>query len=759
MQRGIGLLALCFTVGFGLSIVFAEDSFFDELQTQAEPNLQTIQYFSRGSKPGTESAASKPQDFQTNAQEPEAYQPFVTPLPTRYERMKRSASQAVQTEQQKMKQSAGQLSKQYPWLKEEANATQSKIQQYKRSTPPLPTFTAETDEKPANLNAFVPQMPEQKSELKSAATVNSETKLKPFTDWNPNLRPLVSSETHQGAQIQTAAHEKATGISKPERKPSPLELILAEYEELESDKNKQDIQQTGTAEYNSTPFTVTTSKAAARTLPQSFKTELINEPIKTVAYEKPVAAPESVPGPTITQLGKNSGLPQIALEWVKRSTINVGQECQFDLVITNRGEHDARQLIVEAYFPASVQLLKTEPKPVAAQGHLVWNIASIPVGSDKAIKIHMIPNQRGTIETSAIVRFSGSTTGQFTVEQPMLKLFVKGPKEVLLGDPATQLVTISNPGTGTAHNVRLNALLPSGLEHPAGKKVQITVGSINPGESRQIRIALAATGGGDQQLQLQAQADHGLSSRIQAAVSVIAPSLKIELAGPSLRYIGRTAKYRLNVTNNGTAPSNNVRVAHILPGGFRFVKADQSGNYNAANKTVGWYVGRLDAGQTKTLNLALEAIELGDYKHVAETYSEHGSRSKAELTTRIDGTASLVLKLSDLNDPIEVGSETSYEIRIRNEGSKADAQVGISCELPEGVELISAKGPAESFSENGYVIFKSLKQLPAGKTAIYRITVRGRQPGNQRFRVRLASESIKEPLVYEELTKFYSDKF
>jgi uncharacterized repeat protein (TIGR01451 family) len=116
-----------------------------------------------------------------------------------------------------------------------------------------------------------------------------------------------------------------------------------------------------------------------------------------------------------------------------------------------------------------------------------------------------------------------------------------------------------------------------------------------------------------------------------------------------------------------------------------------------------------------------------------------------------------VLEIVDLNDPVEVGIETAYEVRVRNDGTIPAQNVGVSCELPGGVELLGAKGPTDFRTENGLMLFKALGQLEPGKTAVYRINVRGRADGNHRFRARLASDSIKEPLVFEELTKFYGE--
>ena len=44
---------------------------------------------------------------------------------------------------------------------------------------------------------------------------------------------------------------------------------------------------------------------------------------------------------------------QVSLEWIKRTEINVGQECQCDLQVKNTGEIPARNVSVIAEFPAS----------------------------------------------------------------------------------------------------------------------------------------------------------------------------------------------------------------------------------------------------------------------------------------------------------------------------------------------------------------------------------------------------------------------
>jgi uncharacterized repeat protein (TIGR01451 family) len=475
---------------------------------------------------------------------------------------------------------------------------------------------------------------------------------------------------------------------------------------------------------------------------------------ENIAPSKAKAAAIPIP---VTSAAVGAQTHSVTLEWVKQSDINVGQECECDLVVRNTGKLAVHQVHIEAFFPSAVRLTSATPKPTSSQDRLVWVFDSLDAGKAHTIRIKMIPSRRGQLATTANVRFTGAAAGLFEVQEPLLKVAMKGPKEVMVGDPASQVITVTNPGTGVATGVKIEALIPEGLEHPRGERLVMEVGSLNPGESRQIRIALAAANGGRHAVHVTATADSDLKQVIEGTVLVVAPSLKIAVDGPGLRYLGRKADYTVAVLNDGQIASSNVRVSQQIPVGFKFVGADKGGKYDRDNHTVTWFVGGMAAGQTIKLRTQLAPEKIGSFDQIAWVTSEHGNRETAKAVTRVEGTASLVLEIVDLDDPVEIGTETAYEIRIRNEGTKAAGNVSLSCELPNGVKLVSAKGPASHIAENGLVVFKSLGTLAPGKTAVYRVHVRGTAAGNHRFRARLASDSNQEPLIFEELTKFYVD--
>src|SRR5690606_17548629 len=158
------------------------------------------------------------------------------------------------------------------------------------------------------------------------------------------------------------------------------------------------------------------------------------------------------------------------------------------------------------------------------------------------------------LKTTAVVRLAGAAENKFLVEEPMLALNVKGPKQLMVGDPASQSITVSNPGTGTAHHIAIEARISKGLEHPGGDKLSIKVGSLAPGESRMVRLPLVAVGGGEQTVAIRATSGNDLNQEAVAKVTVVAPSVKVAVEGPSLRFVGRNASYAVSVSNDGSAP-------------------------------------------------------------------------------------------------------------------------------------------------------------------------------------------------------------
>lgn len=568
----------------------------------------------------------------------------------------------------------------------------------------------------------------------------------------PSAPPSKAGASHAPAAeaIKPAAADArkfapaARGV-KPIPESAPDRVIQAGYDKLPVASERKMIQQVRS---ESAP-----KRPSAPPMPELGSSDL---PAAATAPSAP--AMKLAAGPVRAAIVEGPQTPQVTIEWVKKGDLNVGQECQLELHVKNSGSVVASQVAVDGSFPNTVRLTSAEPKPVVSGDKATWSFESLAPGAEQKIAIKLIPSRRGELGATAQVRFTGTASAAFRIEEPLLKVAVKGPAEVMLGDPASQMILVSNPGTGTVNDVKVEARLSDGLEHGSrGERLIMEVGSIGPGETRTVRLGLAAIKGGAQTISVAATSSSEAGATASAQLNVVAPSLKIAVDGPALRYKGRNAKYNLTVTNDGSVPNNNIRVSHVVAEGFKFVSADHNGKYDPATKSVQWFVGRLEPGQTAQVACELNAVALGDFAHTVSVLSDSGIRAEAKAQTRVDGVASLTMELVDLDDPVEIGAETAYEIRVKNEGSKAATRVSIACELPPEMELKNYKAPVDAIVEGRQILFKSLDQVAPGAEVVYRVHVKGVQEGNHRMRVRMTGASLQEPVVREEATKVYAD--
>jgi uncharacterized repeat protein (TIGR01451 family) len=616
---------------------------------------------------------------------------------------------------------------------------------------PLPSETAPLPETPSKTRTTkvpaVRKSPLLDDEPIAEAAATAKRPLK-----NPSTNPLLPSTPPKGTLTIPSMKRPLPPVAADEGLLSDLDLDLDPHAEAPA---TLDARPEPAFDLPAEPPVVKTARA-----PRPEHRPLLDlPPVEAqprMTAEAPRVAAAAAPRQqyVIPAAEKSSG-SGVTAEWVKKSEIAIGQECQCELVVKNWTDNAVRDVEVEAYFPANVQLVGTTPSPARAQSSLLWKFDSLNAGETQTIAIRMVPRERGNIATQAYVRFANAASGTFSVAEPMLAVELAGPHEVMIGETASHTVTIRNPGTGTASNVKVEARIPQGLEHSRGSRLMLDLGALNPGESRPVRLALAAVTGGRHVIEVKAHADGDIVQAAASEVVVVAPKLKADIQGPNLRYLGRRAVYTLSVLNDGSASTENVRVMHKIPEGFEYVSSDKGCTYSSSNRMLSWYVGTMNSGETAQAHVTLEARSIGSSTHFIRATSEHGVVADAQVTTRVEGAPSLVVDISDLNDPVETGVETGYEIRVKNEGSAPAERVALTCELPMGAKFVSAAGAVTHAARGQLVEFRPVTQIAPGETVKFQVIIRGEQAGNLRFRTHLTSDSITDPLTSEELTKFY----
>jgi len=442
--------------------------------------------------------------------------------------------------------------------------------------------------------------------------------------------------------------------------------------------------------------------------------------------------------------------PGITMEWVRSGAFNVGQLSTIELIIRNTMKSTVSGVEAEISIPSSCEILEMTPPPSEEAVAMLWSLGTLHAGEARTIRFQMIPQTPGDARMHAAVRMTGSSTISMSVVEPMLELAVNGPDAAEAGEQLGYLVQVSNPGSGTAENVVILASLPEGLEHKAGKLLNIGIGTLNPGESRQAKLSLTALRGGQYSLDIKAQADGDLLQEASTDVTVSEPQLQVAITGPNGDMAGRNADYHVHIENAGNVPSANVRAKYRIPDGYEYVSANRGGRFSKDDQTVEWFVGTLQPEQQSEFLVTMRAAVPGAAIHQAGVISEHGQVTMCEHSTEVEGAATLEMKMLPTKPARKTGDESTWQICIQNTGTSPAKAVGMSCELPPGVTLLDVDGPTDYIAENGVLVFRSLPELAAGDEVTFEIQVRCNRPGNHRLRMRVASTSISEPLIGEE---------
>ena len=123
----------------------------------------------------------------------------------------------------------------------------------------------------------------------------------------------------------------------------------------------------------------------------------------------------------------------------------------------------------------------------------------------------------------------------------------------------------------------------------------------------------------------------------------------------------------------------------------------------------------------------------------------------SETTTRAEALADLRLDVKDPEGPVPVGQEATYELRIRNRGTKAAEGVEVFAFFSSGIEPIGGEGHPHRVSP-GQVVFAPLPVLPPATEVTLRVRARATSAGNHIFRAEIHCRESGTRLVREETT-------
>jgi len=519
------------------------------------------------------------------------------------------------------------------------------------------------------------------------------------------------------------------------------------------------------------------SKEDPTRLPFDQNVVLTQAPAASPAQPPPAPRPATAPGGIAGEpesraavdrlpLGKQS--VAVSVDVQAPANMNLQREATLKLIVRNSGTSDALNVDVHDELPDGLQYVSSQPEMnLTADKHLSFRIAALPAGSDRVITIKVKPTQTGPFEHAATVRFETGCKSRTTVLEPKLKVdVIANPTvgKVLKGQTVEFKVSVTNNGTGPARNVAIQARLTAGLRHESGQHndeqmlYELTLPELMPGQTERLDTLVAdAILGGDQGCTVTAKSPDVIpikeDAEVTKTVAVVEPKIKLALTAPESRYTDTVGEYEISLENPGSAPARKVRVLATLPVSGRLVKVPPEARYDSSTRRLYWTIDQLEPGaKSMTFPFQVRMGGIGHYEVLAEATGDGGLKGWDRKTTEVVGMPDVDLVVSEAKRVLDVGGTTTFQIRLRNYGTKEATNLQVTANLSKNLQAESAGGGSKDIkvamsAEKNAVKFAEITKLGPNKEIILGILVRvvGEEPKLATCRVSVTHDDLTEP--------------
>ena len=461
-----------------------------------------------------------------------------------------------------------------------------------------------------------------------------------------------------------------------------------------------------------------------------------------------------------TGLRESSG---ILLEKVVPAEVLLGKPFSYEYKVINLTDYALTDVTVMDKVTDNFRTSDSSPKADSVNGGIAtWKIGQLGARETKTIKVTGSASSEGTITTCGWATYSPILCEPIRVVKPAIELAKTMPAVVTQCDPIPVKLVVRNNGSSTLTGVKVTDTLPSGLTTDAGQSsVTFDAGTLTPGQSKDFAFNAKAARTGSFENPAKATSTQGVEAEAKASVKVVKPALTIACLTPPKKenlgltyteFIGRPFEVCFEIKNTGDAASASTVVSLPIPTGLTFRSATDGGANSAG--TVSWNVGSLAPGASKKVCATFSAANGGNYAFNATTRGACADPANTSCSVFIQGVNAILVEVIDSPDPIQVGEETTYTIKVTNQGGGLDLeQIGIKAMFPDEVTPgVASNGGTVSGQT---ATWPTVANLAVNQTLTYTVKGKGVKQGDARLKVDVTTRMRQTPITELESTTVY----
>jgi len=469
----------------------------------------------------------------------------------------------------------------------------------------------------------------------------------------------------------------------------------------------------------------------------------------------PALAAKTIANPNAkTSTGIDLESPGVRLNVTGPESILVGQDCPYEVLLTNERNAPVEGLTVRLSVPSAVEFRDLNASEGnftidanGPDGMVTWKIERLPADGAAALKMKLRTETAEHFAMNVDWQLpSRSADMAIQVEQPQLQLALEGPAEVDYGSPQIYRLRVRNPGNSVARDVVVElAAAPQGNNRSE-------VGDIPPGSERVVEVELTFQQTGRLPIRAKAVSQvHDLTSESNIEVDVRHALLVAQWNGPEEHYQGNAAEFVLTLENQGAIPAKDTACSIRLPSGVEIQQLPAG--VIRSGEHLRWELSQLPAGEKREYAFQCMMNEMGENR--LEFHADCGTGDPATTTfsTLVDAIADLHLSVNDPIAPAPVGQPVTYEITITNRGKKSAEDVYVIAQFSEGIEPTRFEGHTGKHIP-GQVLFDAIPIIEPGQKVVLQVVAEASKPGVHRFRAAVRCQGTEDDILKEESTRF-----
>jgi uncharacterized repeat protein (TIGR01451 family) len=382
---------------------------------------------------------------------------------------------------------------------------------------------------------------------------------------------------------------------------------------------------------------------------------------------------------------------------------------------------------------------------------------------------------------------------------PQLGIDISAPPAAVVGDPVNFTITVTNLGATPTPALIIRDRYGEGLihEHP-DNPLETDLAPLQPNETLESPIGFTTTlpgmlqhtvsiilkdpqTGREQVLQ---QATGSVLVTNPPAVDIPAetpyeqpieetpPSIpstetaplpddiQLEISGQLSAKTGEEVLFRIRVTNTSDRDLNDVTVLNQFDPQLSPIQVSgKEGGHRRIGEDIEWLpIATLPAGKSKSFQVKYRCLAPSQGAKTSVTVNcRERLREDDQATIAItEGATTLSATIFESRNPVRVGSTTSYNVDLVNNGQSAAANVSVTVTLPRELAYVAigSQGPNGSTprASGDTVQFAPLAELRPKETVRFIVNTKANSPGTAVVTAEITSSGMASPLVREKRT-------